>query len=141
MSDYQTAREFAQYIKGLGFRAFVARINGGEGPRGYGFITDDSGARVLSFEMREGSLGGNYNGDKSSGSGWRMEGNTWDLKTSGDVKRALYANAPRWTGFNAVSSHCSTCGQSSGEARGWKTYRTLEQYLSTYGSSSKFEEV
>lgn len=141
MSDYQTAREFAQFIKGLGFRAFVSTTPGGEGPRGYGFITDDKGERVLSFGMRDGDLGGNYNGDRSTGSGWRMDAHTWDLKTAADVKRALYAIAPMWTGFHRAANSCPTCGQSRGHEKTEQTYRTLEQYLKLYGSSSKFEEV
>lgn len=142
MSDFNTAREFAQFIKGLGFRAFVAGTPGGDGTRGYGLITDATGERVLSFGMEGGTLGGNYNGDQSTGSGWRIENlHTWDLRTAEDVKRALYALAPGWTGFNTGPRHCHACGQSTGEARGGSTYRTLEQYLKLYGSSSKFQEV
>ncbi len=139
MSDYQTAREFAQFIKGLGFRAFVA---GNDGRNGYGFITDADGSRVLGFEMREGTLGGNYNGDRSTGSGWRMDQNTWDLKTAEDVKRALYAMAPSWTGFHRSPSRCHACGQSTGsEADKARSYTTLEQHLKMYGTSSKYSEI
>lgn len=142
MSDFQTAREFAQFIKGLGFRAFVAGVPGGDGTRGYGFITDDKGERVLSFGMRDGDLGGNYNGDRSTGSGWRMDSHTWDLKTAEDVRRALYAMAPNWTGFNASARRsCPTCGHVTESTRSAGTYRTLEQYLKLYGPSSKFQEI
>lgn len=142
MNDFETAREFAQFIKGLGFRAFVAGVPGGEGMRGYGFITDAEGTRVLGFGMQDGTLSGNYNGDRQTGSGWRMDSSIWSLKSAEDVKRALYATAPSWTGFNArAANRCPTCGQSTGEPRAAQTYRTLEQYLSLYGSSSKFQEI
>ncbi len=141
MSGYQTAREFAQFIKGLGFRAFVANTVGGDGPNGYGIITDADGSRVLGFGMRDGDLGGNYNGDRSTGSGWRMDQKTWELKSADDVRKALFATAPSWTGFNTGRPHCSACGQPRGDAREAATYCTLEQYLKLYGSSSKFEEI
>lgn len=141
MSDYQTAREFAQYIKALGFRTFVAGALGGEGPRGYGFITDADGTRVLGFEMREGRLGGNYNGDRQCGTGWRMDQSTWELKTADDVRKALYALAPGWTGFNASARHCPTCGQSTGVERKAGSYTTLDQHLALYGKSSLYREL
>lgn len=52
------AREFGQFIKGLGFRAFVAKdtYRGG-----YGFITDEAGSRVLVFGFSDGgTLSGTY---------------------------------------------------------------------------------
>lgn len=142
--SYETAREFAQFIKGLGFRAFVAGALGGDGPRGYGFITDREGTRVLSFQFSDGgSLGGNYGPpSQESGTGWRMDATPWDIKTAADVKRFLYATAPDWT-RRGHAGRCHTCGREheGAKARGWQYYTTLEQHLAAYGSSSKYEEI
>jgi hypothetical protein len=118
-----TAKEFAHFVKGLGFRAFVAEPGLGRG--GYGFITDAEGSRVLSFSFNDGgSLGGNYGPpSQESGTGWRIDGHPLDLKTAHDVYRALYAHPPRW------------CG------KGWKNLTTLEQHLQTYGKSSNYREI
>lgn len=131
MTDFHTAREFAQFIKGLGFRAFVAA---NDGTRGYGFITDAEGSRVLSFSMGDGTLSGNYGPpSRTSGTGWQLNGSLWSLKTAEDVRQALYAPPPDW------------CRRASPQARGdndgWKYLTTLEQHLGMYGSSSKYEEV
>jgi hypothetical protein len=121
MSDYQTAREFAQFIKGLGFRAFVAK---NDGIRGHGFITNADGSRVVSFQMDDGSLGGNYGPpSRESGTGWRMDESLWSLKTAADVERVLNANPPHW------------CG------KGWRNLTSLECHLGMYGSSSGYEEI
>lgn len=134
MSDYQTAREFAQFIKGLGFRAFVAGGMGGDGRNGYGFITDTEGSRVLSFEMRSGNLGGNYGPpSRTSGTGWQLNGDVWSLKTADDVRKALYVTAPDF---------CRRASpQSRGDDSGWQYYTTLAQHLAMYGASSKYEEI
>jgi len=130
MSDYQTAREFAQFIKGLGFRAFVA---GNDGVRGYGFITDAAGSRVLSFSMGDGTLGGNYGPpSRTSGTGWQLNATPWSLKTAEDVRQALYSMPPDW------------CRRASPQARGddgWRYLTTLEQHLAQYGASSKYQEL
>lgn len=127
MTDFHTAREFGAFIKGLGFRVFVA---GNDGPRGYGFITDAEGSRVLSFGM-EGDLGGNYGPpSRESGTGWRIEGdNIWTLKTAEDVRRALYARPPQW------------CQHATETRGGWKHLTTVEEHLGLYGSSSKYQEL
>lgn len=106
---------FVDHIKSLGFVVYAAE-------RGhYGFITDDTGARCLSFSIRDGSLSGNYGPPSTtSGTGWRMETHTWDLKTAEDVRRALYAPAPLWAG------------------NGWKHYTTVAQHLKAYGISSRY---
>jgi hypothetical protein len=122
MSIYQQneATEFALRITALGFKVYLAE-------RGtYGFITDDTGERVLSFQFTDGgSLGGNYGPpSKESGTGWRIDGTgPYDLKTAEQVRAALYATAPGW------------CG------KGWKNYTTAEQELETYGASSGFQLV
>lgn len=140
MSDFHTAREFAQFIKGLGFRAFVAGVPGGDGPRGYGFITDDKGERVLSFSMDRGGLSGNYGPPtRESGTGWQLPGDVWSLKTADDVRAALYAHAP--SEYAKGSATCSLCGSTRHGRGGFEYYSTVDQYLGQYGSSSKFQEI
>jgi hypothetical protein len=129
MSDFETAREFAQFIKGLGFRVFVAK---NDGRRGHGFITDAEGSRVLSFGM-EGGLSGNYGPpSRASGTGWQIEGaNIWTLKTAEDVKRALYAIAPNF---------CQRYRKGVPDS-GFEHYTTLAEHLGLYGSSSGYQEI
>jgi hypothetical protein len=101
-------------IKALGFTVYLAE-------RGdYGFITDASEKRVLSFS-RDGGLSGNYGPPSTtSGTGWKMDGSFYDLKTADDVNRALNAHPPSW------------CGN------GWKTFTTVAQHLALYGASSRY---
>lgn len=131
MGDFYTAREFAQFVKGLGFRVFVAGSLGGDGPRGYGFITDDKGERVLSFSMEQG-LSGNYGPpSRGAGTGWRIADSVHAIKDAEDVRRLLNSHPPDWIkrydGRNADS--------------GWRYFTTLEQHLGQYGSSSKYQEL
>jgi hypothetical protein len=129
--------QWAGTIKGLGFRVFLAES------RTYGFITDAEGSRVLSFGFSDGgSLGGNYGPpSQESGTGWRMDESPWDLKTAEDVKRALYAQAPSWT--RRDPGRCQSCGRAheGGQRKGWQYYTTLEQHLSMYQSSSRYQEL
>lgn len=115
----QTARDFASYVKGLGFTVYLAKAGT------YGFITDDAGERVLSFSFTDGgSLSGNYGPPSTkSGTGWRLEQAPHDLKTHTDVRRALYEPAPAF------------CGN------GWKHYTSVEQHLKLYGDSSAFARI
>lgn len=115
----QAARDFAHYVKGLGFTVYLAK----DGT--YGFITDDTAERVLSFSFTDGgSLSGNYGPPSAkSGTGWRLEQAPHDLKTHADVRRALYEPAPRW------------CGD------GWKRYTSVEQHLKLYGDSSHYTRI
>jgi hypothetical protein len=119
------ASEFGHCVKGLGFRVFLAKETR---YGGYGFITDADGTRVLSFSFTDGSsLSGNYGPpSRESGTGWRMDETPYDLKSADDVKRALYAEAPEWTGRRG---------------RGWKHYTTLAEHLGMYGSSSGYTEI
>jgi hypothetical protein len=55
-----------------------------------------------------------------------MDETPYDLKSADDVKRALYAEAPEWTGRRG---------------RGWKHYTTLAEHLGMYGSSSGYTEI
>lgn len=107
---------FAERVTALGFVVYVSE----RGP--YGFITDATASRVLSFSFNDGgSLGGNYGPPStSSGTGWRMEESPYALVTPDDVKVALYAYPPHWVGG------------------GWRYLTTVAQYLQTYGVSSRF---
>lgn len=113
------ASEYAHFIKGLGFKVYLAKAGN------YGFITDDSGARVLSFSFTDGAtLSGNYGPpSQKSGTGWRLEQSPYDLHTAADVRRALNASAPPW------------CGD------GWTRYTSLEQHLALYGDSSQYVQI
>lgn len=114
------ARAFAERIKALGFAVYIAE-------RGtYGFITDETESRVLSFSMSDGyRLGGNYGPpSQESGTGWVLEATPYDLRTAEDVRRALYEKP----------TVCQ-CG------KGWRYLTTVAQYLDTYNTSSRFERV
>lgn len=115
----QAAREFAERIKSLGFVVYMAEKGT------YGFITDETESRVLSFSMEDmGSLSGNYGPpSQKSGTGWKMDTTPGGLQTAEDVRRALYAMPPRW------------CGD------GWKRVSSVKDYLDAYGASSKFEKI
>lgn len=116
----QAAHDFAQRIKALGFTVYLAKTGD------YGFITDDSGERVLSFSFSglESSLSGNYGPPSTtSGTGWKLEADPENLWSADDVRRVLYANAPSW------------CGN------GWKRYTTTAQHIATYGASSRYAQV
>lgn len=111
--------EFAARIKAMGFRVWLAANHD------YGFISDDTGSRVLSFSYSDipYSLSGNYGpASRTSGTGWRMNITPGDLQSVETVRRALYAHAPQW------------CG------KGWKDYTTVAQHISTYGASSGYAE-
>ena len=114
----QAAREFADRIKALGFRVWLAE-------RGtYGFISDDAGERVLSFSAEDsGSLGGNYGPpSRESGTGWRLDQGPHDLRTAADVRKALTEYPPTF------------CG------KGWRYLTTVAQHLESYGAS-KYAEI
>lgn len=113
------AIEFATRIKALGFRVWLAERDR------YGFISDDTGARVVSFSFSDGtSLGGNYGPPSTiSGTGWRMDTMPDDLQTASDVRRVLDTSPPPRAG------------------NGWKYMTTVEQHLATYGTSSRYREI
>jgi hypothetical protein len=118
-STRESAAAFAGFVKAKGFRVFMAKAGT------YGFVTDESESRVLSFSFTDGgSLSGNYGPPStSSGSGWRMDDSPWDLRSVEDIRRALYARPPEF------------CG------RGWKHLTTVKQHLAMYGDSSNYVEV
>ena len=115
----KAAQEFAAKVKAWGFRVWIAER--GE----YGFISDDTGARVLSFGFGDGgNLGGNYGPpSRESGTGWSMDLPPGELHTADDVRAALYAYPPAF------------CG------KGWKSFTTVDQHLKMYGVSSRYAEV
>lgn len=128
MTDFHTAREFAQFIKGLGFRVFVAK---NDGPRGYGFFTDAAGSRVVSFSM-EGTLSGNYEPpSRAAGTGWQMNDSIWSIKSRADAQRVLDATAPDF---------CRRYREGVPDS-GFKRYATLADHLAKYGASSGYTEI
>lgn len=116
------ARAFAERIKALGFAVYLAQDHE------YGFITDSTESRVLSFGFMGGeNLGGNYGPPSTScGTGWRMDQLPSGLRTKDDVHAALYAEPPDWL---------------YRRGKGWKYLSTVAHYLDAYQKSSKFERV
>ncbi len=111
---------FARRVTGLGFRVYVAKAGT------YGFITDDTESRVLSFSIADDSLSGNYGPPSiQSGTGWGMDKHPSSLTTAEEVREALYVNPPEWT---------------LRKGKGWRYLSTVAQYLSQYGSSSQFKQ-
>lgn len=135
MNIREEVAQWAGTVKGLGFRVWLAKCGT------YGFISDASESRVLSFGFRDGgSLGGNYGPpSQESGTGWRLNGAPWDLKTAADVRAALYMEAPSWT--RRGGARCSHCGHTHGKPSGWQSYTTVAQHLATYGRSSDYREI
>ena len=118
--NVENAISFANHIKQLGFRVFLAKS------KEYGFITDDKGERVMSFSFSglQESLSGNYGPpSRESGTGWRLQQRPSQLQTAEDVRKALYERPPEY------------CG------KGWKHFTTLQQHLDTYGTSSGYQEL
>lgn len=113
------ARDFAARITALGFVVYLAE-------RGdYGFITDATESRVLHFGS-QGDLSGAYTPPSvHSGTGWRMESTMGELQTAEDVRRVLYADAPRFA-YGPRSE------------KGWQRYSTVADILALYGSSSRY---
>ena len=119
MSNYQQtfAREFAERIKALGFAVYLAEHET------YGYITDDTESRVLSFEGN-GSLGGAYGPpSQESGTGWKLDRSCSGLETADNVRNALYSLPP---------FHCG---------KGWSYLSTVAQYRGRYQNSSRFTRV
>lgn len=116
-TNYKTEAtiQLAREIKKAGFRVFIAASGT------YGFYTDALGQRVVQFQFDLGgfTFNGNYKTDQPSqtGTGWRLEGSTF----TGMFNQC----PPDWAVRSGIT---------------WK-FTTLEQYLKTYQSSSKFTEV
>jgi hypothetical protein len=116
---HDDARTFAARMTSLGFTVYLAERGS------YGFLTDDTESRVLSFSFNDGgSLSGNYGpASHESGTGWRLDGSPQSLRTKDDVIKALYAHPPGY------------CG------KGWKSFTTVAQHLAIYGASSRYARV
>lgn len=116
----QFAADFAAHIKSLGFSVYMAESEL------YGFVTDETESRVLSFSFSDcvASLGGNYGPpSRESGTGWQIKEGPEALRTADDVRRVLYSRP---------DYHCGN---------GWKYFSTVAQHLALYGSSSKYRKV
>jgi hypothetical protein len=100
----------------MGFTVYIAKAGT------YGFITDATESRVLSFSFNDGgSLSGNYGPPSTeSGTGWRMDGGPHGLTSPEKVRDALYEQVPGFAG------------------KGWRYLTTVIQYLTEYGKSSQF---
>lgn len=111
--------EFAARMIAMGFRVFVAE------QETYGYITNDTGSRVLCFSFSwDCSLSGAYGPPTTtSGTGWRMDETPDMLRTKEDVNAALYATPPLWC------------------RGGWKHLSTEAQYRAQYQSSSRFKQI
>lgn len=120
------AHEFAYRVKAMGFAVYIAA--GGH----YGFISDETGARVLSFSFAgvEDTLSGNYGPpSRESGTGWRMDQRPQSLRTAEDVRAALYASPPQW------------CQRATDTRGGWRRMTTLDEHLKQYGKSSGYRQL
>lgn len=116
--DQYTALRFAYKCKKLGFKVYLAER------KHYGFITDEKGARVLSFGANFSGikLSGNYKPSQGCGSGWQIMEFAPDKFDKEFIEAALYAPAPRWANPNP-------------------SYTTVESHLKSYGSSSRYSQI
>lgn len=109
--------QFVNHIKKLGYDVYVARSGH------YGFITDATEQRVLSFNVNDGTLGGNYGPpSRECGTGWQLRISISDLRTADNVRAALDAYPPDW-------------------CKGWKHLTNVKQYLAQWGASSYFTKA
>lgn len=119
----QTAREFANKAKELGFTVYLAKSET------YGLITDKNKDRVLSFQSDFGlvKVSGNYQPQGGIGTGWEI---AKDLDSNDLNQRQLdlflNAIAPNWAVGNAIYP---------------VKYSTLENHLEAYQKSSKYKQV
>jgi hypothetical protein len=116
MSSYdysrQVIKELSDELIDAGFRVFIAESGT------YGFYTDKSGERVVSFQVDYLSpvFSGNYK-SKHCGTGWRFERPL-------EYDQMLNAGAPYW----------ATKGERI-------RYTSLDDHLNQYQASSKYSEV
>jgi hypothetical protein len=108
---------FASRITAWGFKVYIAQAGH------YGFITDESESRVLSFSFSDGgSLSGNYGPPSTtSGTSWRMNLRPHELASAAKVQEALYDMPPNWS------------------KKGWRYVTTVAQHLQHYGSSAQYQ--
>ena len=126
MSNYkkEAAVELANAIKtNTGYRVFLSEKVGCS----HGFITNETGSRVVSFQydLFGFKFSGNYK-SKSSGTGWVMDGVEIEHVTNKESLDRLFNNGsvPLW----------ATKGEPV-------KLVTLDEHLKTYGQSSMFVEV
>lgn len=126
MSNYkkEAVVELANAIKtNTGYRVFLSEKVGCS----HGFITNETGSRVVSFQfdILSISFSGNYK-SKSCGTGWRMDGVEVEHVTNKETLDRLFndGNIPLW----------ATRGEQVKMV-------TLDEHLKTYGQSSMFVEV
>jgi len=111
----QIIRETADKIKSHGFKVMLSKT------REYGYFTDETGARVCSFQYHLGggvSFSGNYKSE-GNGTGWGIAEYMPSQLTEERLRGLLYVNSP-WTFIH---------------------YTTEAQHLKMYQQSSKFEEA
>ncbi len=124
MSDKQTAAEFAKHAANKGFTVYLAKSGT------YGFLTDNSETRALSFGVDFGSIkfSGNYRRpSRNRGTGWRMERTVSPNELSAsEIADLLHANAPQW----ALSG-----------TTGPVEYATVKDMLKQWGQSSKYQKL
>ena len=111
-------KELADEILEEGLRVFISSKGT------YGFFTDQKGSRVVSFQINYSSISfsGNYNTNKpqSTGTGWAIG----DGAVS-DYQQLLHTPIPDWAVSGATVVN----------------FRTLEQHLKMYNSSSNYTEL
>ena len=115
-TDARVVAEVTEGILASGLRVFLASSGG------YGFFTNADGSAVVSFQadLDGVTFSGNYKTSepRRTGTGWRIDENCADFPAM------LSARAPQWATGDAT----------------WQ-YTTLQEHLTTYDKSSKYEEV
>lgn len=113
--ERETSMKFAYNVKRMGFRVFLSES------KEYGFITDETEKRVLSFGTSYGmiNLSGVYHANPNHGSGWGIAKELDVIQSKNFIQECLYMPSP-YTGT---------------------TLSTVKDYLKTYQSSSKFWEL
>lgn len=112
--DQEQFNAIAAKLAAWGFKVWRAE-------RGtHGFYSDDTGARVVSFQTTGGQIriSGNYAATRGSGTGWHIADNApWDKSMAQDW---LTMGAPAWANrapvYVTVAEHMAIYGKSSGFA-------------------------
>lgn len=113
--ERETAMKFAYNVKRMGFRVFLSESEE------YGFITDETESRVLSFGASYGmiKLSGVYQPNSGHGSGWGIAKELDVIQSKDFIQKCLYLPSP----------YAST------------KLSTVKDYLNRYQSSSKFNKI
>lgn len=123
MYDKQIATEFAKHVVSKGFTVYMAESGT------YGFLTDNSEKRALSFGVDLGSikLSGNFkHASRERGRGWRFKRTVHPRAlTPTEISDYLYAQAPKWALIGTT---------------GTVEYATVADMLKQWGSSSKYQK-